>query len=785
MENSFSELRKKIIEKDFKKMNDRQKEAVFSTDGPLLILAGAGSGKTTVIVNRIFNLIKYGKAYNCDKTDFEVTESDIECMKKYLDGDEDYLFDVEDLLKFDAPKPWEILAITFTNKAANELKERLEKVIGFESKDIWASTFHAFCSRVLRRDGDKIGYTSNFTVYDTDDSKRVMKECMRQLDIEERFLPAKSILNEISSSKDSLVSPEEYLKNAGNDIRLQNIAKAYAKYQMMLKKADAMDFDDIIVNTVKLLENNEDIRTYYQNKFKYIMVDEYQDTNHAQYKLVEILASKRKNICVVGDDDQSIYKFRGATIENILDFEHQYNNAKVIRLEQNYRSTQNILDAANAVISHNTQRKGKALWTSNGDGEKIILNTAYDEQDEARFIADTIMQNVADGGKWSDNTVLYRMNSQSNAIENCFVRLAVPYRIIGGHRFYDRKEIKDAIAYLSVINNPSDDLRLKRIINEPKRGIGDTTVNKASEIAASLNISIYEVFKNVEDYPLLSRASVKIREFINTMEDIILKKESFPLNELLETTLRNTGYIESLMLDKDSYMDRVENLNELSNNLVKYQEENEDATLNGFLEEVSLMTDIDNYNAENDTVTLMTLHSAKGLEFPNVFIPGMEEGIFPGMQSIYTPSEIEEERRLAYVGITRAKEKLYLTNANSRMIFGSTNHNKPSRFIEEIPHDLIENISKQSIISTQKIRQSEYKASSEKSFDVSKSFGTGKKEEQIDISFNVGDTVKHKTFGKGVILSAKKVGNDCLLEIAFEQSSTKKLMAKFAKLEKV
>ncbi|MBQ6624252.1 MAG: UvrD-helicase domain-containing protein, partial [Clostridia bacterium] len=592
--------------------------------------------------------------------------------------------------------PWEILAITFTNKAANELKERLEKVIGSQNNEIWASTFHSFCSRILRRDGDKIGFSSNFTVYDTDDSKRVMKECMRQLDIEERFLPVKSILNEISTSKDSLISPQEYIDNAGNDIRKINIGKAYSRYQQLLKKADAMDFDDIIVNTVKLLSEHDDIREYYQNKFKYIMVDEYQDTNHAQFKLVEILASKRKNICVVGDDDQSIYKFRGATIENILNFENQYSNAKVIRLEQNYRSTQNILDAANSVISHNTMRKGKDLWTSNSSGELIVLNTTYDEQAEARFIADTIMQNVSDGGKWSDNTILYRMNSQSNAIENVFVRLAVPYRIIGGHRFYDRKEIKDAIAYLHVINNSSDDLRLKRIINEPKRGIGDTTVNKASEIATNLNISLYEVFKNVEDYPALSRASAKIRQFIDIMEEIINKQDSFSLNELLEYCLKNTGYIDSLALDKDSYIDRVENLNELSTNLFKYQEENDEPTLNGFLEEVSLMTDIDNYNSENDSVTMMTLHSAKGLEFPNVFIPGLEEGIFPGMQSMFSSAEIEEERRLAYVGITRAKERLYLSNANTRMLFGSTNHNKPSRFIDEIPSHLINNISKES-----------------------------------------------------------------------------------------
>lgn len=787
MQNEFLELRKKIILKDFKKMNERQKQAVFCTEGPLLILAGAGSGKTTVIVNRIYNLIKYGQAFNSDDVFYGITQRDIENMKEYLDGDDERYSDIEHLLKVDAPKPWEILAITFTNKAADELVSRLSKAVGEESRDIWASTFHSFCSKVLRRNAEKIGYTSNFTVYDSDDSKRVMKECLRQLNIEERFLPIKSVLFEISNAKDSLISPEEYHKSAGIDIRKQNIAKAYAMYQKLLKKADAMDFDDMIVNTVNLLIKNDEVRDYYQNKFRYIMVDEYQDTNHAQYKLVEVLSAKRRNICVVGDDDQSIYKFRGATIENILEFESRYSNATVIRLEQNYRSTQNILDAANAVISHNDQRKGKNLWTDNGIGDKIIYKTCYDEQDEARFIAEKIMDNVQSGMKWSDNTVLYRMNAQSNAIENVFVRLAIPYRIIGGHRFYDRKEIKDAIAYLTFINNQSDDLRLKRIINEPKRGIGDSTVNKASEIGASLGMSIYEVFKNVDEFPMLSRVSSKIKEFTTVMDEIIDKQNTFTLNELLEYCLRTTGYLDSLMLDKESYLDRVENLNELSNNLIKYSQENEDATLNGFLEEVSLMTDIDNYNADIDTVTMMTLHSAKGLEFPAVYIPGMEEGIFPGMQSTFNPSEVEEERRLAYVGITRAKQKLYLTNANSRMVFGSTNHNMPSRFISEIPSELIFSETKPSVDTTSRIRQFS-QTSPKKDYGVSKSFGTANRSSQntSDLPvFNVGDTVKHKTFGQGVVLSTKQVGNDCLIEIAFEKASTKKLMAKFAKLEKV
>ncbi len=782
----FYNLRREIIKKQFKTMNDRQLEAVLHTKGPLLILAGAGSGKTTVIVNRICNLIKFGDAYNTDKCDFSVSEYDLSLMQDYLDGKTDDLFDVEDLLCVDAPKPWEILAITFTNKAAGELKERIVKMLGSQGEDVWASTFHSFCTRILRRECSVLGYSSNFTIYDTDDSKRVMKECQRQLGLDEKMLSSKTILNEISHAKDSLISPEEYIKEAGSDVRLSNIGKAYAKYQQMLKNADAMDFDDIIVNTVKLLENYEDVRTHYQNKFKYIMVREDQDTNHAQYRLTQLLAEKRQNICVVGDDDQSIYRFRGATIENILSFEERYKNSKVIRLEQNYRSTQNILDAANAVIKNNESRKGKSLWTSNGSGEKITYNVAYDEQDEARYIADTISNNVVMGRKWSDHTVLYRMNSQSNAIENAFVRMGIPYRVIGGHRFYERKEIRDAIAYLTVLNNPSDDVRLRRIINEPKRGIGDTTVNHAMEIATGIGTSLYEVFKHCEDYPALSRASGKIREFVDMMENIRLMSANMKLNEMFEFTMRSSGYLDGLALDKETFADRYENIRELSTNLLKYSEENEDATLGGFLEEVSLMTDIDNYNAEADTATLMTLHSAKGLEFPFVFMAGMEEGIFPGIQATFVPSEVEEERRLAYVGITRAKEKLYLTAARTRMIFGSTSHNRPSRFVEEIPRNLIDDKTKSGISHSQQVMFS----SSEKrktEHSISRDYYADKKKSEIsadvNLTFNVGDSVEHKVFGRGVILSVKPMGGDTLLEIAFENASTKKLMAKFAKLK--
>ena len=787
MYNEFLKLRKKIIEKEFSRMNKMQMEAVLHTDGPLLILAGAGSGKTTVIVNRICNLIRFGKAYNSDKCFFNVGESDIELMRDYLDGRVSDLFDVEDLLSVDCAKPWQILAITFTNKAAGELKERLTNMLGTQGNDVWASTFHAFCAKVLRRDGDKLGFSSSFTIYDADDSKRMMKECMRQLEISDKMLPVKTVLNEISHAKDSLISPAEYAKSASSDIRLQMISRAYTKYQAMLKNADAMDFDDIIVNTVRLFEQHSDVLEYYQNKFKYIMVDEYQDTNHAQYRLTELLAAKSNNICVVGDDDQSIYRFRGATIENILSFEDRYRNAKVIRLEQNYRSTQNILDAANAVISNNEGRKGKNLWTDNGEGELITLSVSYDEREEGRFIADTIIDNVSGGRKWSDHTILYRMNSQSNAIENALVRSAIPYRVIGGHRFYERKEIKDALAYLTVINNPSDDIRLRRIINEPKRGIGDTTINHALEIAGGLSTSLYEVLLHAEDYPVLSRAGSKIKTFIDMMESVRMKAESLQLNELFELIMTESGYLSSLALDQETYVDRSENLNELSSNLLKHQEETENATLGTFLEEVSLMTDIDNYNAEADTVTLMTLHSAKGLEFPFVFIAGMEEGIFPGMQSMFIPSEIEEERRLAYVGITRAKEKLYLTATKTRLLFGSTSHNRPSRFVSEIPDELIENVSKNSITAAQQIMFSKQEVKTEKSYTIPKNYTqkTSQPAQKSSDKYNVGDTVLHNAFGKGVILSVQPVGGDYFLEIAFEKASTKKIMAAYAKLKKL
>ena len=788
----FFELRKKIIEKDFSYMNEKQRQAIFQVKGPLLILAGAGSGKTTVIVNRIANIVKYGNAYHSNEVRFEPTERDLRYMKAYLDGDEDLRFDVEDLLSVEPARPWQILAITFTNKAANELKERLEKMLGEEAKDIWASTFHSSCVRILRKDGEVLGYSKNFTIYDTDDSKRLIKECQRQLNISESALSYKTIISEISKAKDSLISPDEYMKNAGKDARMVRIAQVYKMYQEEMKKANAMDFDDIIVNTVNLLEKYSDVREYYQNKFKYIMVDEYQDTNHAQYKLTELLAGAHRNICVVGDDDQSIYRFRGATIENILSFEHRYAESNIIRLEQNYRSTQTILDVANEVISNNKKRKGKSLWTSNGAGDKVVINTAYDEGDEATFIADKISDGVSTGKyNFSDHAVLYRMNAQSNAIERTLVRSGIPYRIIGGHRFYERQEIRDAIAYLTVINNPEDNVRLRRIVNVPKRGIGDTTINKASEISSGLGISLYEVFRHSDEYEALKRSSKKLIAFCDLIETLSQNVDKIPLDELFSDVISKTDYLGHLRLDKEKGEERIENIYELVSNLKTYESENEEPTLAGFLEEVALMTDIDNYNAQQDAVVMMTIHSAKGLEFPVVFLPGMEEGIFPGIQSMYNPDDIEEERRLAYVGITRAKEKLFISHANLRMIFGSTTRNLPSRFVIEIPDALTERTGRQPA------SQRTFDSLVRGDYEDRNYSGNGylskinqkpqsvTKPKAPTVSFNVGDSVMHKVFGQGVIVSSKPMGNDAMLEIAFQKAGTKKLMANFAKLQKI
>lgn len=788
-------LRRAVLEKDFARMNDRQKQAVFTVNGPLLILAGAGSGKTTVLINRIANILRYGDAYNSTYLRDDLDENDIAACKAYIENGTPLTTESQEHLSVSACAPWRIMAITFTNKAAGELKDRLCAMLGETANDIWASTFHSTCARILRRDGERIGYSSHFTVYDTDDQRRLMKSILKELDISEKNITPKSILNEISRAKDSLISPAEYALTVGNDFRLKIISRAYTTYQKRLEDADAMDFDDLINKVVELFKKCPDVLEYYQNRFRYLMVDEYQDTNHAQYTFVRMLAEKSGNLCVVGDDDQSIYKFRGATIENILSFENTFQNATVIRLEQNYRSTQNILDAANAVIEHNTERKGKTLWTQNGTGAMIHLHTAENETDEAERITKIILDGVAAGRKFSDYAVLYRMNSQSLTFERNFAKSGVPHRIIGGTRFYERREIREMIAYLSVINNPSDEMRLRRIINTPKRSIGDRSVEVAAQIGQQTGETLFEVVSHAKDYPALSRAANKMTLFAAQMQGLIElnNDEKVTLGELYDELVERIDYLNFLKTDDpESAEDRAANVQELASNLRRFEEENPEGTLSDFLEEVSLITDIDNYDNNADSVVLMTVHSAKGLEFPVVFLPGMEENIFPGMASVYVPSEVEEERRLAYVAITRAKEELYIFHAESRMIFGMTNRNRVSRFVEEIPETLVEHT-----------RSRDYSARpvSMPSFGGAKPFGEAPKTKSVAEAggftpkprvkpapagtYRVGDTVLHKAFGTGLIVSATPMANDTLLEVAFDKVGTKKLFANFARLTKV
>ena len=787
--------RRAVLEKDLARMNGRQKQAVFTVNGPLLILAGAGSGKTTVLINRIANILRYGDAYNSTYLRDGLDENDIAACKAYIENGTPLTTESQEHLSVSACAPWRIMAITFTNKAAGELKDRLCAMLGETANDIWASTFHSTCARILRRDGERIGYSSHFTVYDTDDQRRLMKNILKELDISEKNITPKSILNEISRAKDSLISPAEYALTVGDDFRLKIISRAYTTYQKRLEDADAMDFDDLINKVVELFKKCPDVLEYYQNRFRYLMVDEYQDTNHAQYTFVRMLAEKSGNLCVVGDDDQSIYKFRGATIENILSFENTFQNATVIRLEQNYRSTQNILDAANAVIEHNTERKGKTLWTQNGTGAMIHLHTAENETDEAERITKIILDGVAAGRKFSDYAVLYRMNSQSLTFERNFAKSGVPHRIIGGTRFYERREIREMIAYLSVINNPSDEMRLRRIINTPKRSIGDRSVEVAAQIGQQTGETLFEVVSHAKDYPALSRAANKMTLFAAQMQGLIElnNDEEVTLGELYDELVERIDYLNFLKTDDpESAEDRAANVQELASNLRRFEEENPEGTLSDFLEEVSLITDIDNYDNNADSVVLMTVHSAKGLEFPVVFLPGMEENIFPGMASVYVPSEVEEERRLAYVAITRAKEELYIFHAESRMIFGMTNRNRVSRFVEEIPETLVEHT-----------RSRDYSARpvSMPSFGGAKPFGEAPKTKSVAEAggftpkprvkpapagtYRVGDTVLHKAFGTGLIVSATPMANDTLLEVAFDKVGTKKLFANFARLTKV
>ena len=691
----FCALRDTYIEKQFGRLNEMQRRAVFTTDGPLLILAGAGSGKTTVLVNRIANLIRFGSAHGSKQTPRPAAEEDVKALRNAIMTGTDAPFWLDGMLKQNAVRSWNVMAITFTNKAAGELKERLRRMLGGEEGDeVFASTFHSACVRILRRWAEEIGYPRSFTIYDTDDAQRVMKNVYKELNVDDKFLPVKAAINQMSRWKDQLVSPEQAVGTA-RDTKGSLTARIYAAYEKKLKEAGAFDFDDLIYQTVQLLAEHPDVREYYQNKYRYLLVDEYQDTSVAQFRLVSLLTGPERNICVVGDDDQSIYRFRGATIENILNFEKLYPGTKTIRLEQNYRSTSNILNAANCVIQHNTERKGKTLWTDNGEGDKVQVYTAENEQDEASHIADVIGQHLKEGGHLADHAILYRMNAQSAPIESYFTRAGIPHKIVGGQRFNDRKEVKDIHSYMSIVANPRDDVRLRRIINEPARKIGNTTVEVIADLAAQEGVSMLDIIGRADQYAKLSRAVMPLLKFWRIYQSLQESLETRTLDEFAADVIELTGYKAMLEADAakghEDAADRIQNLGQLVNNVKNYCDQHgEEATLEGYLEDIALISDIDSYNESADQVVLMTIHSAKGLEFPYVFLIGMEEGVFPSEMSKYSEADLEEERRLAYVGITRAKKELYISNSVSRMLYGRTQRNEPSRFLREIEPEYIE-----------------------------------------------------------------------------------------------
>ena len=765
-------------------LNDKQKEAVLATDGPCLVIAGAGSGKTKVLTHKIAYLM----------------------AEKYI-------------------KPWNILAITFTNKAANEMKERVQKLVGDAANDMWIGTFHSICVRILRKFIDRIGYETSFIIFDTSDQKTVVKECLKELKIDDKLFSDKSVLYEISNAKNEMLEPVQYAVTAKGDFRKETICKIYDLYQRKLRENNAIDFDDIINFTIKILTQNDDVLEMYTDKFKYILVDEYQDTNKAQFTLVSLLASKNGNITVVGDNDQGIYSFRGADITNILNFEKDFPGTKIVKLEQNYRCTGNILKAANAVIKNNAVKYDKKLWTENDEGNKPRIFSGDDEYDEAKYIVDQINHlKTEEYYKYSDFAVLYRMNSQSRAIEDILRREDIPYKIIGGLKFYERKEIKDIIAYLRLIFNSSDNLSLKRIINEPKRGVGKTSIDSIQELADSNGVSMYDVIKDAAQYGL-NRVYTNTREFVEQIEYLKAKKDEIKISDLIKETLNKTGYTKALELEGTIEAEsRIQNLEEFLTVAIEFEDEFAENGLAEFLEGITLTTDLDNADTSEDSVTLMTLHSAKGLEFPVVFLVGMEEGIFPGYKSIGEEKELEEERRLFYVGITRAKEYLNLTCARRRTIFGSTSYNQVSRFVKEIPREVLDGYDdvvdsrksedsfgdsgykweygnsgnfgdggkiKTYNIDTYKVptsssQKTEQSAKSGFSFRTAESFlsGLNKKESSVDVSqYKEGQRVYHKKFGEGVINKLEPEGDDFKVDINFDKSGNKRLMAKFAGLE--
>ena len=785
--NRFLTARRKYIAGQFSNLNPMQLQAALTTEGPLLLLAGAGSGKTTVLIHRIANLIRFGAGSDPSVFDIPdtVTEEDVEFLENISPDATDYEHSRAEFLCALRPAlPWSIIAITFTNKAANELKMRLGAMLGPEAEDVWAMTFHSACCRILRRDIERLGYSRSFTIYDTADSERIMKDIIKDMGLDDKTFPAKYVLGIISKEKDRMVSPEDLMERAedSGDMRLVPIAKAYKKYQTKLKENNAVDFDDIILLTVRLLQENDDIRTYYQRKFRYVLVDEYQDTNHLQYLLTSLLAGGHENICVVGDDDQSIYRFRGATIENILDFEKQYTGARTIRLEQNYRSTQSILNAANSVIVHNRGRKGKRLWTANGIGDPVTVYEAPDERAEASYVAGQIIHK-SKGKNFKDYAILYRTNAQSNALEYALKRSGIPYRVIGGTRFFDRAEIKDMLAYLCVINNRSDDLRLNRIINNPPRGLGAKSLETAQRLADAEGKPLYEVVADARSYAPLEKIAPKLNAFASMIEELDqMLADGISLADFYEELMLRTGYIDMLQKkDTEENKTRLENVKELKSSILSYVENAETPTLAGFLEEIALYTDIEEYNDGDDAAVMMTMHSSKGLEFPHVFLVGFEDGLFPGMKAIGDMEEMEEERRLCYVAITRAKQTLTISHARQRMLYGRTNASMASRFLRELPQDEIER--KGSYVSPQPRYEFDTQFrprpagewSAPKNVYASRPASSGPV-----LELNKGDMVNHAAFGKGMVLSVMKMGGDALLEIAFDQIGTKKLMAKTA-----
>ena len=814
LERRFIQARHDAIATEYSNLNPCQRQGVLATEGPLLLLAGAGSGKTTVLIHRVANLLRFGRGSDTDEIPIPITEDEVQFLEQYAaapDAAQRPL--MEYLCAVEPARPWEVLAITFTNKAANELKERLGRMLGEEvAADVWASTFHSACVRILRRDIDRLGFDRSFTIYDSDDSKRVIKDIIKELELEEKSFPPREVQTIISRAKNDMQTPEDFAEQgkAINDWRKIRMGKVYSLYNKKLRDANALDFDDLLWHTVRLLETAGDVREYYQRKFRYILIDEYQDTNALQYRLAALLTNQAKNICVVGDDDQSIYRFRGADITNILSFERQFRGARVIRLEQNYRSTQNILDAANAVIRHNQGRKGKTLWTENGRGELVTVKTTYNESDEANFVLGQIMMYYRRGGNWGDCAVLYRTNAQSNAMEYACKRNGVPYKIYGGLKFFDRAEVKDMLAYLCVINNLTDDLRLRRIINVPARKIGAATVDKAQLIAARYGLTLYDVLCRAEEFPELKSSAAKLKPFTDMIEEMRRRLPDCPLPEFYDYVCERSGYAPALR-EKDDVESRgrLENVQELKSSILTYLEnaEGTEPSLSGFLDEIALYTDLDSRADGDNCVTMMTMHAAKGLEFPQVFVVGMEEGLFPGNRAMGDGAEMEEERRLCYVAMTRAREKLTLTNARQRTLYGRTTPCMPSRFLNEIPEENMEWLSKpQPRSESWEERDSDYgdrgygsyggygqrsaapvvtrrEPAEPKVGALRSAAGASKaapKAAAPRMQIQAGETVEHDAFGRGLVLSVRAMGGDALVEVAFDSVGTKKLMLKMA-----